>query len=130
MKNINVVAAIIVKEGRVFATKRGYGEYAGGWEFPGGKIEAGESPEEALVREIKEELDADIEVGELLVTAKHDYGSFFLNMRCYICSLKRDHIELLEHSDAKWVGPDGIDFLDWLPADIQVVEAIKSHEIL
>lgn len=130
MKNVSVVAAVIVREGRVFATKRGYGEFEGGWEFPGGKVEDGETPEKALVREIKEELDAEIEVGEHLVTAEYDYETFHLSMRCYECSLVGEHMKLLEHSDAKWVDKEGLDGLDWLPADVQVVEAIKSKPVI
>lgn len=130
LKNVSVVAAVIVREGRVFATKRGYGEFEGGWEFPGGKVEDGETPEKALVREIKEELDAEIEVGEHLVTAEYDYETFHLSMRCYECSLVGEHMKLLEHSDAKWVDKEGLDGLDWLPADVQVVEAIKSKPVI
>lgn len=130
LKTVSVVAAVIVREGRVFATKRGYGEFEGGWEFPGGKVEDGETPEKALVREIKEELDAEIEVGEHLVTAEYDYETFHLSMRCYECSLVGEHMKLLEHSDAKWVDKEGLDGLDWLPADVQVVEAIKSKPVI
>lgn len=130
LKTVSVVAAVIVREGRVFATKRGYGEFEGGWEFPGGKVEDGETPEKALVREIKEELDAEIEVGEHLVTAEYDYETFHLSMRCYECSLVGEHMKLLEHSDAKWVDKEGLDGLDWLPADVQVVEAIKFKPVI
>lgn len=130
MKTIAVVAAIIVKDKTVFATKRGYGEFEGGWEFPGGKVEPGETPEQALVREIREELDAAIEVGAHLVTAEHDYDTFHLSMRCYLCTLQGDHIALLEHSDATWVDAQTIDSLAWLPADTAVVEAIKQAGIL
>lgn len=130
MKTISVVAAVITRNDMVFATRRGYGDLAGGWEFPGGKVEPGETPEEALRREIKEELDADIEVGKYLVTAEYAYENFFLRMRCYICTLKSDHVVLLEHSDAKWVGREDIDALAWLPADIQVVDAVKASGII
>lgn len=129
-KSVSVVAAVIVKGNRVFATKRGYGEFEGGWEFPGGKVEPGETPEEALAREIKEELDADIEVGEYLVTTEYDYPTFHLSMRCYECALVGEHLKLLEHSDAKWVDKAGLDGVDWLPADVQVVEAIKSKSVI
>ena len=130
MKTVEVVAAIILKDNKVFATKRGYGDFAGGWEFPGGKVEPGETPEQALVREIKEELDASITVGDYLVTAEHDYPTFHLSMRCYICTLNSDHLTLLEHSDAKWVDLSDIDSLGWLPADISVVDAIKAKHVL
>ncbi|MBR5259502.1 MAG: (deoxy)nucleoside triphosphate pyrophosphohydrolase [Eggerthellaceae bacterium] len=125
-KTIAVVAAIIVKEDRFLATQRGSGEFAGGWEFPGGKVEPNETPEQALAREIKEELGADISVGRHLVTAEHDYATFHLSMRCYFCNLLSDHVDLLEHSDAKWLDMDTIDTVEWLPADIQVVDAIKA----
>ncbi|MDO4502213.1 MAG: (deoxy)nucleoside triphosphate pyrophosphohydrolase [Coriobacteriia bacterium] len=130
MKSVAVVAAVIAKDGKIFATKRGYGEQAGGWEFPGGKVEQGETPEAALAREIKEELDAEIAVGEHLVTAEYDYPTFHLSMRCYICALESDHLTLLEHSDARWVDLSDIDSLDWLPADVQVVDAIKAMGVL
>ena len=96
------------------------------WEFPGGKVEPNETPEQALVREIREELGADIAVGRHLVTAEHDYDSFHLSMRCYFCSLVSDRIDLLEHADARWLDMDTIDSVEWLPADIQVVDAIKA----
>ena len=125
-KTIAVVAAIIVKGDHFLATQRGSGEFAGGWEFPGGKVEPSETPEQALVREIREELGADIAVGRHLVTAEHDYDSFHLSMRCYFCSLVSDRIDLLEHADARWLDMDTIDSVEWLPADIQVVDAIKA----
>lgn len=125
-KTVAVVAAIIVKGDRFLATQRGYGDFAGGWEFPGGKVEPNETPEQALVREIKEELGADIEVGEYLVTSEHDYDNFHLSMRCYLCSLVSDHVDLLEHRDARWLDATTIDSVEWLPADIQVVDAIKA----
>lgn len=129
-KTIDVVAAIIVKESRFLATQRGYGDLAGGWEFPGGKVEPNETPEQALVREIKEELGADIAVGKYLVNAEHDYENFHLSMRCYFCSLISDHVDLLEHSDARWLDAATIDSVAWLPADIQVVDAIKASGFL
>lgn len=128
MKIINVVAAIIVRDGKILATQRGYGEYKDGWEFPGGKIEPGESPEDALVREISEELDACIEVVDYLTTVEHDYSDFHLSMQCFFASLKDDsHLKLLEHEASRWLTYDGLDDVDWLPADIKVVEALKER---
>lgn len=129
MKEIEVVAAIIVANARVLATQRGYGDLAGGWEFPGGKVESGETNEEALVREIHEELDARIEVKQPLTTVEYQYPTFFLRMHCYLCHLESD-ITLLEHQASKWVSKDDIDTLEWLPADIEVVEAIKQSGVL
>lgn len=126
MKTINVVAAIIKKENRIFATQRGYGEFKGGWEFPGGKIEDGELPEEALVREIREELETDISVDKFLMTVEYDYPAFHLTMHCYLCSVTNGNLTLLEHSDSKWLEISEIDSVDWLPADIEVVNAIKN----
>lgn len=130
MKTVAVVAAIILKDGKVFATKRAYGDFAGGWEFPGGKVEQGETPQQALEREIREELDAQIIVGQHLVTAEYDYPTFHLSMGCYVCSLASDHLTLLEHSDARWVDLSNIDSLDWLPADVIVVDAIKANHLI
>lgn len=130
MKVVDVVAAIIVRDGKVLATQRGYGDLEGGWEFPGGKIERGESPEQALVREIREELEASIDVGARLITVEHDYEKFHLSMRCYVCSLASKHVVLTEHHAARWVGAADIDDLAWLPADIMVVEAIKQSGIV
>lgn len=125
MKTIHVVAAIIRKDGKILATQRGYGEYKDGWEFPGGKINEGETPQKALAREIKEELNADITVGDLLVTVEHDYTDFHLSMQCFWAELKDDsHIELLEHEAAKWLSVNELGSVEWLPADIKVVEAI------
>lgn len=126
MKTINVVAAIITRGEKVFATQRGYGDFKDGWEFPGGKIESGESPEEALIREIREELHADIKVGKHLYTVEYDYPEFHLSMQCFLCSLESDDITLVEHEAAKWLSMDDIDSVDWLPADVEVVEALKS----
>ena len=129
MKTIHVVAAIIRKDDKILATQRGYGEYKDGWEFPGGKINEGETPEEAIVREIKEELDADIEVGDLLVTVEHDYKDFHLSMQCFWAGLKEDsHIELLEHEAAKWLSMNELNSVEWLPADVKVVDAIVGRK--
>lgn len=124
MKKIEVVAAIIVKEKKVFATQRGYGEFKDGWEFPGGKIELGESSEEALVREIREELDVDIKVGRLLETVEYDYPRFHLTMHCFICELLSEEIILKEHEDAKWLAEEELDSVDWLPADVNLIDKI------
>ena len=124
MKTIKVVAAIIIDGENIFATQRGYGELEGGWEFPGGKIEEGETPEEALVREIKEELDTVIEVGELIDTVEYDYPNFHLSMDCFICSIKEGDLVLKEHSAAKWLTKETLDSVDWLPADEGLVEKL------
>lgn len=124
MKTIEVVAAIIVKGKKVFATQRGYGEFKDGWEFPGGKIEQGESPEEALIREIREELDVDIKVGRLLETVEYDYPNFHLTMHCFICEILSEEIVLKEHEDAKWLEEDELDSVDWLPADVSLIDKI------
>ncbi len=127
MKTIRVVAAIIRDGDRIFATQRGYGDFKDGWEFPGGKIEEGESPEKAIVREIKEELDAVIIVGDLLTTVEYDYPQFHLSMDCFWAELAPDsHLKLLEHEAAKWLPIEDVDTVDWLPADIRVVNAIKD----
>lgn len=127
MKTIKVVAAIIRDGDRILATQRGYGEYKDGWEFPGGKVEPGETPKEALVREIKEELDADIIVGDLLTTVEYDYPTFHLSMDCFWATLAEgSELKLLEHEAAKWLDLDNLDVVDWLPADVKVVEAIKK----
>lgn len=126
MKTIKVVAAIIKKDNKIFATQRGYGEFKDGWEFPGGKIEPGETPQQALKREIKEELDADIEVGELIDIVEYDYPNFHLSMQCFWCELKEDKIELKEHEAAKWLEIDSkeLESVDWLPADKILIEKI------
>ncbi|MBO5450465.1 MAG: (deoxy)nucleoside triphosphate pyrophosphohydrolase [Coprococcus sp.] len=132
MKTIRVVAAVIARRdenGRkqIFATARGYGDFKGGWEFPGGKIEEGESPQEALVREIKEELNANIQVGELIQTVEYDYPNFHLSMDCFWCELESEQLELKEHEDAKWLSKNELDSVDWLPADITLVDEIRKQ---
>jgi len=124
MKTIEVVAAIIIRDGKVFATQRGYGQWQGWWEFPGGKIESGECPQEALVREIREELDAEIEVGELLDIVEWDYPDFHLKMHCFICSLLSDSLHLNEHEAAIWLTPDTLNSVKWLPADEGILDKI------
>ena len=125
MKTIEVAAAIIVKDNRIFATQRGYGEFKDGWEFPGGKIEPGESAQEALVREIREELDVDIRVGKLLETVEYDYPEFHLTMHCFICELLSEEIVLKEHEDARWLKEEELDTVDWLPADVGLINKLK-----
>lgn len=128
MKTVKVAAAIIRDGDRIFATQRGYGDFKDGWEFPGGKVESGESSEEALVREIREELAADIIVGDLLMTVEYDYPSFHLSMDCYLAELASgSELKLLEHEAAKWLSVDRLDSVEWLPADIEVVKKIKQQ---
>ena len=124
---IEVVAAVILHEGRILATQRGYGEWKDWWEFPGGKMEAGETPEEALVREILEELSTDISVDEFLCTVEYDYPKFSLTMHCYLCSLLTEALHLNEHEAAKWLTLDELDCVEWLPADLKVIEALKKR---
>ena len=125
MKQIEVVAAIIRKGDKIFATQRGYGEWKDWWEFPGGKVETGETPEEALVREIREELSAGINVDEFLCTVEHDYPAFHLKMHCYLCSLIGEALHLNEHEAAKWLAKDELDSVKWLQADIKVIEDVR-----
>ena len=128
MKQIEVVAAIIHDEaGRIFATQRGYGDFKDGWEFPGGKMEPGETPEAALKREIREELSAAINVDSFVCTVDYDYPQFHLTMHCYYCSLQDDALHLNEHEAARWLTKDQLDCVDWLPADWVVVEAIRKR---
>ena len=127
MKTIEVVAAIIIKDGRVFATQRGYGEFQGWWEFPGGKMEAGESAQAALKREIREELDAEIEVNELLETVEWDYPNFHLTMHCFICSLLSESLHLNEHEAATWLTHETLGSVKWLPADEILLDRIAEH---
>ena len=126
MKQIEVVAAIIRKGDKIFATQRGYGEWKDWWEFPGGKMEVGETPEEALVREIREELSAEISVDEFLCTVEYDYPGFHLTMHCYLCSLVTEALHLNEHEAAKWLEKDELDSVKWLPADFEVLEEVRS----
>jgi len=127
MKTIEVVAAIIIRDGKIFATQRGYGEWKGWWEFPGGKIEPRECPQEALVREIREELDADIEVGELLETVEWDYPDFHLKMHCFICSLVSESVHLNEHEAAAWLTRETIRSVKWLPADEGILAKMEFN---
>ena len=128
MKQMEVVAAIICKEDKIFATQRGYGEWKDWWEFPGGKMEDGETPEEALKREIREELSTEICVDEFLCKVEYDYPNFHLSMHCYLCSLLTDALHLNEHEAAKWLTKDELNSVKWLPADLLVIEALKCGE--
>ena len=127
MKSIRVSAAVIHRDGKIFATQRGYGEYKGKWEFPGGKREEGESGEEALYREIREELDSKVKIEKLICTTDYDYPTFHLTMDVYLSTLIEGKLTLLEHEDAQWVSLASIDDLDWLPADWSVIDEIKKH---
>ncbi|MCQ2202235.1 MAG: (deoxy)nucleoside triphosphate pyrophosphohydrolase [Bacteroidales bacterium] len=124
LRTIEVVAAIIINDGKILATQRGYGEWKGWWEFPGGKIEAGETEEIALVREIREELAVTINIKEKLTTVEYDYTNFHLTMHCYICDIAEGELRLLEHEDFCWLEPDGLKTLKWLPADEEVAEKL------
>lgn len=126
MKTIEVVAAIILKGDQVFATQRGYGDFKGWWEFPGGKIETGECPQEALKREIREELDAEIVVGDLLETVEWDYPAFHLTMHCFVCTLKSESLHLNEHADSAWLTKDTLASVKWLPADLILLDKISD----
>lgn len=126
MKTIRVVAAVIRKDDRIFATQRGYGEFKDGWEFPGGKIEPGETPQQALVREIREELETEIRVGDLIDTIEYDYPTFHLSMDCFWCEIVEGSLELKEHEAAKWLDRESLYTVDWLPADVGLVETIKN----
>jgi len=127
MKQIIVVAAIILKDNKIFATQRGCGEWKDWWEFPGGKMEPGETPEEALKREISEELSAEISVDGFLCTVEYDYPQFHLTMHCYLCSLLTDSLHLNEHEAARWLTKDELNNVKWLPADLEVVEIISKE---
>ena len=127
MKTVRVVASAIRKDNKIFATQRGYGEFKDGWEFPGGKIEEGETPEQALTREIKEELDTEIQVGKLIDTIEYDYPKFHLSMDCFWCEIMQGGLELKEHEAARWLSKEELYSVDWLPADVGVVEKIKKE---
>ena len=127
MKTVNVVAAVIRDGDRIFATQRGYGEFKDGWEFPGGKVEAGETPQEALKREIEEELKTAIEVGDYLTTIEYDYPNFHLSMKCYWARIVEGQPVLLEHEAARWLTRDTLDTVAWLPADSTILEEIKKY---
>lgn len=124
MKTIRVVAAVILSEGKIFATQRGYGDFKGGWEFPGGKIEAGETPEVALKREISEELETEIKVGELIDTIEYDYPDFHLSMDCFWCEIVSGNLVLKEHEAARWLDKNNLYSVEWLPADVSLIEKI------
>ena len=135
MKTIRVVAAVIKavnKNGKpmIFATQRGYGEFKGGWEFPGGKIEVGETPQEALKREIMEELDTEISVGELVDTIEYDYPEFHLSMDCFWCEIVKGDLVLKEHEDARWLTKEQLNDVEWLPADIELVKNIQISYVM
>ena len=125
MKTVKVVAAVIRNGDRIFATQRGYGDLKGGWEFPGGKVEPGETPQEALKREILEELETEIEVGELIDTIEYDYPTFHLSMDCFWCEIQSGALVLKEHEAAKWLSKDTLYSVDWLPADVTLIEKIR-----
>ena len=127
MKTIRVVAAVIKDDNRIFATARGYGEFEGLWEFPGGKIESGEMPQQALKREINEELDVDIKVGDLIDTIEYDYPTFHLSMDCFWCEITSGQIILKEAEDAKWLANETLDSVVWLPADLKLIEKIREE---
>lgn len=129
MKQIEVVAAIIRKGERIFATQRGYGEWKDWWEFPGGKMEKGETAEEALKREIREELSTEISVDELLCTVEYDYPNFHLTMHCFLCSPLTGAMHLNEHEAARWLAKDELDSVQWLPADLQLIEQLKNIDL-
>lgn len=126
MKTIKVVAAVIKSNDEIFVTQRGYGEFKDGWEFPGGKVEKGETKEEALIREIKEELDTVIKVDSYLDTIEYDYPDFHLSMDCFVCSIVEGHLVLKEHEDSKWIKKEEIDTLNWLPADLVIIDKVKE----
>ena len=126
MKTVRVAAAIIQNENQIFATQRGYGDFKDGWEFPGGKIEPGETPEEALAREIKEELDTEIAIGKLVYVVEYDYPQFHLTMYCYFCRVISGDLVLKEHEAARWLTKDTLDSVEWLPADVDLIERLRE----
>lgn len=127
MKQIEVVAAVIKRENEIFATQRGYGEFKDWWEFPGGKMEAAETPQQALVREIREELDADISVGDLIQTVEWDYPSFHLTMHCFWCELTSEALHLNEHEASAWLTKENLRSVQWLPADMEILDQIENN---
>ncbi len=127
MKSIEVVAGIITDSGKIFATQRGYGDYKDFWEFPGGKMEPGETPQQALARELREELSVEVDVGEFVCTVEYDYPGFHLTMHCFYCSVTGGTLTLLEHEAAKWLDMEQIHSVDWLPADVVVVNALEKN---
>ncbi len=127
MKTIRVVAAVIRNGDKIFATQRGYGEFKDGWEFPGGKIEPGETPEQALIREIQEELDTRIAVGDKITCIEYDYPDFHLSMDCFWAKVLEGDLVLKEHEAAKWLGKENLNSVDWLPADISLIETIRKQ---
>lgn len=130
MKSIHVVAAIIKQDNKILATQRGYGEFKDWWEFPGGKIEPDETPEAALVREIREELDTAVHIERPVIDVSYDYPTFHLDMRCFLCTLADENITFLEHEAAAWLDAQTLDSVKWLPADIEVIEAIREQGIV
>lgn len=126
MKTVKVAAAIILHDDQIFVTQRGYGAFKGGWEFPGGKVEEGETSSQALVREIREELDTEIDVGDLFDTVEYDYPAFHLSMDCFFCTVKSGNLVLKEHEAARWLTRENLDSVAWLPADIELVAKLKK----
>ncbi len=126
MKTIKVAAAVIIRDSRVFAVQRGYGEYKDWWEFPGGKVEAGETSDKTIVREIKEELGTLISADKLLCTVEYDYPSFHLSMDCYLCTVIEGNLTLMEHEDSRWLTPEELYDVKWLPADVTAVNLVKG----
>ncbi len=127
MKKIEVAAAIIMNQNQIFATQRGYGTYKGWWEFPGGKLEEGENPKEALIREIEEELDTKVLVEQLIEVVEYDYPEFHLTMYCYLCKVLSGDLTLKEHDDARWLTKETIDSVKWLPADLDLIKNLKEN---
>ncbi|MCQ2208488.1 MAG: (deoxy)nucleoside triphosphate pyrophosphohydrolase [Paludibacteraceae bacterium] len=126
MKRIEVVAAVILRDGKIFATQRGYGDYKDGWEFPGGKMEPGETREDAIVREIGEELATTIRVEQFLDTVEYDYPTFHITMHCFLCSVVSGQLQLLEHEDARWLDATTLHSVDWLPADVAILPKVEN----